>query len=476
LHIKDGKKGRATILLNNYIENLLILNTDFIFVGGSGLIDRCYLQNTNYPFTSYTNIRSLTIFGCISDGYISGVFENIETTDCAIIHYQNIVCLNNLLIKNSKSKKNKTLHFANIYVGNDLIIDNANDGATFTLSKNTPQFVLINNLKIITGIKNLLFSNSEEELVFHINSIEFKDFSFSKDAIWKLEKLLCSSILFYNFRNFGSGNIDNTKGGSFNPLKYNFDELLKVIKPFNTGYAEFFNSDPSPIIYQEKQKSLIFRQSDFGKLNFINTDFSDFKLYFYSTKLNEIFLAGSKMPKTVDALDGVFDPFHQRRIANSQLKKLHEQQGDIVAANEYFANEMNAYFSSLRWGKFWKKPFWEKLHLGLNKVSSNHGQSWILALLVTLSVSILFYTWFCYLINYSPADITKSDNWRTFWKLFPSYFEFINPIHKLDDFNNLIHKSAIPSFAKTLDALSRIIDSYFIYQLIQAFRKHGRSK
>ena len=80
-------------------------------------------------------------------------------------------------------------------------------------------------------------------------------------------------------------------------------------------------------------------------MNFINSDFSGFTMNFYSSKINEAFLSGSKLSTKVISKtphSTARENFHQQRIANSQLKKLHEQQGDAVGASIYFANEMNS--------------------------------------------------------------------------------------------------------------------------------------
>ena len=73
-----------------------------------------------------------------------------------------------------------------------------------------------------------------------------------------------------------------------------------------------------------------------------------------------------------------------------------------------------------------------------------------------------------------------------------SYFlEFVNPIHKADYVaEELLRKQSlnkklikiddkttlnINGWARTIEGVSRIFIAYFVYQLIQAFRKHGRS-
>ena len=88
LHIKDCQRSRMTLILNSKVEHLLILNTVEIFIGGNEVITNCYLENTNYPFTSFAKIKSLRVAGCQADAYVSGVFEEIEIANSFICKYQ----------------------------------------------------------------------------------------------------------------------------------------------------------------------------------------------------------------------------------------------------------------------------------------------------------------------------------------------------------------------------------------------------
>jgi hypothetical protein len=213
--------------------------------------------------------------------------------------------------------------------------------------------------------------------------------------------------------------------------------------------------------------------SDLGKLNFIDSDFSNFRLNYYSTKLNEIFLAGSSLPRKVYAMGpGSGDARLQVKIANMQLKKLHEQHGDLIAANEYFANEMNSYFAILSW----KSHFWEKFPLMLNKISSNHGQSWIRGLTSTITVGGLFFIAFVITIGNQPANPFNPEHRQVFHQVSSFFLDFINPIHKLETFDEIRHMASYSPASRFIDGFSRIFITYFTYQLVQAFRKHGKTK
>lgn len=475
IEINSTNGNQSTSLkVNRFLNSLVIEDNNITTISSNEKISLCRIKNSKYPFKT-AFIKDLEVEKCdFQNGIVSGVFGNITLNNCERIEkFFDLICIDNLLINDLKIEPAHVLYFSNVYVGGKAEINNFRSDVVFSTSKLANNFVFINELKVSKNINNLNLKSEEESAYFYINSIAFKNFTFSKEAIWKLEKLRCCNLLFDNFRNFGTGNIDNTIGGYFQPLNIGFDELINLLNPFNGSYTEFLTEQRIINYESKKERTLTFNQSDFGKLNFINTDFSDFKLYFYSTKLNEIFLAGSRMPKNVEALEiENVDLFHQQRLANTQLKKLHELHGDVVAANEYFANEMNAYYSSLKW----RNDFWEKLQLWFNKISSNHAQSWKQALLMTFGVSVFLYIFFCLTLNYTFANPLKPKNWSVFWNLESYYWDFLSPVHKVESFNDLISGNKISPLSRNIDNISRIINSYFIYQLIQAFRKHSRSK
>lgn len=133
---------------------------------------------------------------------------------------------------------------------------------------------------------------------------------------------------------------------------------------------------------------------------------------------------------------------------------------------------MNAYYESL----VWKGDFWEKFPLFLNRISSNHGQSWIRALVTTVWVTAVFYALFLTSLGLLPANPLKGENLLRFLHAASYFFDFVNPLHKLETFAPLKTDVGYPVFGRFVDGIARVFIAYFVYQLIQAFRKHGRSK
>lgn len=211
--------------------------------------------------------------------------------------------------------------------------------------------------------------------------------------------------------------------------------------------------------------------SDLGKTIFIDCDLSGFGLNFKSSKLTDVFVTGTKMPREIVTLDPA-----QKQLGYSQIKKIYEARGDRVEANRYYAREMEAYRQTLSLRKW--KDMGEKLNLNLNRFSTNYGQSWGLGLLTTLLVSAFFYWLYCLALGFYPGGSID-----LFSKLASYFLEFLNPIHKADYVAEQLLKKETPAgavkdisnSARTIEGISRIFIAYFVYQLIQAFRKHGKA-
>ena len=130
------------------------------------------------------------------------------------------------------------------------------------------------------------------------------------------------------------------------------------------------------------------------------------------------------------------------------------------------AYELEAYKNEK--GKSWKDDF----ILSLNSFSSKNGLDWVKALrfiLLTSFVSYLFY-----LISYliSIKSVVPSEFPNTVEEFLVYYLKFINPLMFL---KSPIEDAEKYFFPLLFLLLGKILISYGIYQLIQAFRKFGKN-
>lgn len=300
-------------------------------------------------------------------------------------------------------------------------------------------------------------------------------------------------------------------GVHFNQIEFtnvlNYGNITLTAVKTAPSYQIDENGKPEVKADSPKRKLNIYN-SDIGKTTLIGCDFSEAEFCLESSKITEMFVTGTKLPEKLNHKNP-----EQLRVGYGQLKKVYENRGDVTTANEYFARQMNAYMETLTWSKH----RWELINLWLNRVSTNHGQSWLRGLLATLIISALFFGGYVLTLGIlSDAEslliamvgalaalllamVLPKIPWKNstavlsgflltilyFWIILPSfnqlihdvwsYFpEFINPLHEGGFIAQELSQAKESDGSRIVEGLSRIFIAYFIYQLIQAFRKHGK--
>lgn len=279
-------------------------------------------------------------------------------------------------------------------------------------------------------IKRIIFSEinklSVDIVGTDIPKIKFDNCYASKDSVFRFISIMVGRIEFKNFINYG---------------QFTFNDLS-----LNKG-------------------DFIIKNSDLGKTTLINCKIEQSRLRFTSSKITEIFITGTQMPGRIAGSN------ESKRLAYGQIKKVYENRGDVIEANLFFSREMNSYYNALSW----RNDLWEKINLAFNKISTNHGRSWERGFASTLSVGLVFYWLYLYLLGFR---ISWHGSAETFLNLHSYFFDFINPVHKTDFVitEQKYNLAYIPKMwlARLCEGFSRIVIAYFIYQLIQAFRKHGK--
>lgn len=200
-----------------------------------------------------------------------------------------------------------------------------------------------------------------------------------KDSLLKLDNLTINSLIIKDLYNFGTINIVSMSASHkyFN-VKFKIQEyLLDIENIFKQAEINIYNSD-------------------IGKTTLIECSLEEFKLYIKGSKINELFLAGTKMPNIINTNNEFQKPdWEQRRISYSQIKKVYEARGDSVGANEFFVKEMDALNKIITW----RYNFWDKLNLTMNAISTYHGLRWQQGLFTTLLVGLIFFETYCFALG-----------------------------------------------------------------------------
>lgn len=110
-----------------------------------------------------------------------------------------------------------------------------------------------------------------------------------------------------------------------------------------------------------------------------------------------------------------------------------------------------------------KNPKWWVYKL--NETSNRHGESWGWAIVFTLGISSIGFIFYNAALESVKYELVLG--WHT--DFIGDWAQFILPTHKTDF---MVKEPS--SHALFIDVVSRIFIGYGIYQLISAFRKHGK--
>lgn len=183
---------------------------------------------------------------------------------------------------------------------------------------------------IATNINKVLEIRPENKMQIGV----FNQFSFSEVSINDLDGML--DIKEINFVNFAFPKDRNSDFSGFAV------DSLSFIDFYNYGNISFSNlNDGIPII-----GNLQIRNSDLGKMLFMNCDFTGSELDFVSSKISEIFLAGTSMP-TSSKINSSAEPtgfdFENKRLALTQLKKVFDNRGDSLNSTKFHQAELEVW-------------------------------------------------------------------------------------------------------------------------------------
>ena len=111
--------------------------------------------------------------------------------------------------------------------------------------------------------------------------------------------------------------------------------------------------------------------------------------------------------------------------------------------------------------KLFSERFDSKITLALNLVSNRFERSWFIPILWILGFGlIMFIAYFYSSVLWRIDKDCLNEHLELYWI-------FINPLHSF----NILGEGKATGLTYFIDTLHRIFNSYFIYQLVAAFRK-----
>lgn len=317
------------------------------------------------------------------------------------------------------------------------------------------EYSFINNFHIIGFSKNV-FIQSTENNHFFLNKLYFENSTILAGNVFRLDNIKLESLIFKNVICQGNLFMNRVFGGYVYSLSLKTEENL---------YKKLVINDDN-LTKKNKQSEFIIQETDFGNSIFFNCNFSEFKMLFDSSKLDNLYLSGSILPPNVSTV--VRENYIQEKYAYNQLKRVYAK-NDIFKANEYEIKEIESYRNYLQANK---EHLGDRIILFLNKITSNHNTNWMVSLFWLFVFNAIAFSLLLYCLDFE-LNFTQ-EGFNNFINLFSYSFSFLNPIHRTDFLSNGFKNILWNPKAELVDGISRIINAFLIYQFIQSFRKFGR--
>lgn len=214
-------------------------------------------------------------------------------------------------------------------------------------------------------------------------------------------------------------------------------------------------------------KKAFFNGSKFRSLIMSDVEFWE-QLILSKVRLERLILSGSMFAKGSDFFEAqIFSADRETfRVIKNELLKLNNS----VEALHYRRLEMDEYQKEIKH----VGTVSERFLLCLNKLSNNHGISWLRGCIFTIAVSILAFSIYLLSLGNLPFTWGFSD-FQAFSAASQTtmkyYVDFLIVTHRI----NFMEEFSPSACSYLIDFVGRIFIGYGIYQTIQAFRKYGKN-
>ncbi|OYQ47966.1 hypothetical protein CHU92_00875 [Flavobacterium cyanobacteriorum] len=112
--------------------------------------------------------------------------------------------------------------------------------------------------------------------------------------------------------------------------------------------------------------------------------------------------------------------------------------------------------------------------IGVSKQYSNHGSNWIQAAALTVFIVALpLYGLFLVSLDNIYVDLSAAGAHYFMSELLPFFWEFINPLHRIDFMKN--SGISLGYWSALVDLVSRIFIGIGVFETVRSFRKYVRS-
>lgn len=358
-----------------------------------------------------------------------------------------------------EEENGKSFCHKNFYFTNNLVSDNFNISYLDGVIKGTQQ--------IKHSLKNLeLIFNNKNDGSYKFSNLNFENLTISGNnskSSLQLVYLNCKNIYFKNLINLGTISMINCfkdKGLFYDKFKIS-GSLLNNLTMLNVDLNKFDSIEISESSLNGlKANNTIF--FDFEKLNG-EGNYQKRSIQIRLLRWFLFFFFNSKNQSEVNF-------WENKREVYKQLKLSMEQNGDRINSLKFKSSEMKAHRKYLILTKVIFNP--DRIILGLSSIN-DFGLNWAKAAVICIIMMLSLYT--ILLVQINPIlgfnfNWDYLDNTLKAWiENLNIFFQLLNPIH---DVKKVYEGFEITNTTYLIDYISRITMSFFVFQIVSAFRKY----
>lgn len=239
----------------------------------------------------------------------------------------------------------------------------------------------------------------------------------------------------------------------------------------NTNFIIFNNCNT---IENCTDTKLSITNSTLGATHFVGFDFDSYNsIFIKNSSIHEISTTNVKWfnrnKLNNDESEKNIEYYKNHKEIYRQLKLSMENQKNKIQSLEFRKEELKAHRMILK-----KQPasFNEYFIFELSYFTNDFGQNWIRPLFFIFCITLLFYIVLIFMVSDNYYILTFFSNLCKMLYVFLKLFNPVRDIDKIFNTNHINYANNINNCIYILDFLHKIVLSFFIFQIIKAFRKY----
>jgi hypothetical protein len=351
--------------------------------------------------------------------------------------------------------------------------------------------------KIVATVNTLFLENCDFQGGFEFSSDNSTSATLNCTNLTIRRSTLLKGNLSFETANIGKTTIAGTNSSA--NLSFRNTQINQIAINHFTNLGKLYFADVNALASTGSIFSI--NKTALGTSIFLNVDLSGFEkviikhshltdilftdVKWFSTKqlnptdtFNETIMPGINLKFRKDADLKAWSLVKTNKEVYRQLKYAATKQGDAVQSLIFQGEEMNEFNKELDFYAFRWKSIGNRTMMLINR-SNDYGNNWVKPIVLLLSLNLLFF----FLITVAQSEqfywhlSFRGEDCRKTWDLLSAnngaYWSILNPVRRLSD---IYEHNKKPFDGTTIfwDYFSRIFVSYFLFQIVSAFRKYSK--